>query len=161
MLLSGTLLRAGTSAPGWLELRGDRIAAAGEGPAPTGAEEQDGAIAPGLFDLQVNGAAGVNVTEGRDALERIDAAMLDHGVTSYLATIITTSEEEAARTVADAAPRLDDPASPLEGVHLEGPFLSPARRGVHRVEHLRVPADGVPAHFADPAVRLVTLAPEL
>ena len=57
--------------------------------------------------------------------------------------------------------RAADPGSPVAGVHLEGPFLNPAHAGMHPVERLRTPADGVPAWTEHPAVRLVTLAPEL
>ena len=59
------------------------------------------------------------------------------------------------------AERTRDPRSAVSGIHLEGPFLSPAHAGVHPVELLRAPADGVPGHYDEPAVRMVTLAPEL
>ena len=107
-------------------------------------------VAPGLVDLQVNGAAGVSVTDGPEAIARVDGAMLDAGVTSWLATVMTTDDATAAAVVEGAG-----------AVHLEGPFLSPEFPGAHRVEYLRAPADGVPSYFAHPAIRLVTLAPEL
>jgi N-acetylglucosamine-6-phosphate deacetylase len=103
-----------------------------------------------MVDLQVNGAAGVSVTDGSEAIARVDEAMLDAGVTSWLATVMTTDDATAAAVVDTAA-----------AVHLEGPFLSPDFPGAHRVEHLRVPADGVPAYYEQASVRLVTLAPEL
>jgi N-acetylglucosamine-6-phosphate deacetylase len=101
------------------------------------------------------------VTGGPAALDRLDARMLAHGVTSWLPTVITTDDATAARVVAEIAERAADPASAIEGAHLEGPFLNPAYRGVHAAEHLRAPADGVPEVYASGAVRLVTLAPEL
>jgi N-acetylglucosamine-6-phosphate deacetylase len=109
----------------------------------------------------VNGAAGVNVTDGPSALDAIDELQLDHGVTSYLPTIISTSEEEAAAAIEGIAERVADRASPVEGVHLEGPFLNPKYRGVHRAEHLASPSEGEPPYYRSPTVRLVTLAPEL
>jgi N-acetylglucosamine-6-phosphate deacetylase len=54
-----------------------------------------------------------------------------------------------------------DPASPIAGAHLEGPFLSPAHAGMHRPELLRSPSDAIPSYYSSPAVKLVTLAPEL
>jgi N-acetylglucosamine-6-phosphate deacetylase len=144
-VVEGSLLREdGSFAPARLEIS-DGLISAREDAGASGER-----IAPGLVDLQVNGAAGVSVTDGPEALARIDAAMLDAGVTSWLATVMTTDDATMARVVDSAA-----------AVHLEGPFLSPAFPGAHRVEHLRVPADGVPASLSHEAVRLVTLAPEL
>jgi N-acetylglucosamine-6-phosphate deacetylase len=57
--------------------------------------------------------------------------------------------------------RVGDPSSPLTGVHLEGPFLSPEHAGMHRPASLRNPSDGVPDCYWAPVVRLVTIAPEL
>jgi N-acetylglucosamine-6-phosphate deacetylase len=113
-------------------------------------------LAPGLVDLQVNGAAGHEVGDGVVALDAIDTALVAAGVTSYLATLIT-GEQDAAALEARAA----DAASPLAGIHLEGPFLNPDYAGAHRRELLAVPADGLPAAYESPALRLVTLAPEL
>ncbi len=147
---------------GWVQVSGDRISDVGTGSAPgRPTVTHDGLIAPGLCDLQVNGAAGVEVTDGSGALDRIDAAMLAHGVTSYLPTVITTDEETAQRTVSDIAERVADPSSPVEGAHLEGPFLSEEFRGVHRREHLRLPPTGTPPYYDDPSVRLITIAPEI
>src|SRR5919201_3303984 len=145
----------GLFAPGWIDVDGGRVVARERGGRGTDL------IVPGLCDLQVNGVAGVDVTQGDEALATIDSAMLDAGVTSYLATVMTTDDESAARAVRSAEERTVDEDSPLEGIHLEGPFLSPSLPGTHRREHLRIPADGIPPHFASPALRLVTLAPEL
>ena len=150
------------NATGWVEVVGERVADAGAGVPPrTPDERHDGPIARGLVDLQVNGAAGVAVTDGPEALDRIDRLLLSCGVTSYLAAVPTTDDETLARTARDVAERVADPASPLEGLHLEGPFLDPQYAGVHRRELLRTPDDGVPDAYGSPAVRLVTLAPEL
>lgn len=150
-------------ADAWVEVAGERIAAAGAGRPPRRANVRvDGRLAPGLYDLQVNGAGGVEVGGGPGALDRIDALLLDRGVTSYLATVVSTDDETAARIAADAAERLADPASPLEGVHFEGPFISAAHPGAHRPEVLRDRYEGaLPEPYRSPAARLVTLAPEL
>jgi len=118
-------------------------------------------IVPGLCDLQVNGAAGYEVTGDDEALDAIEAALIARGVTRFLATVTTVEDERAAAAVERLARRARDPGSAVAGIHLEGPFLSPEHAGVHPVELLRAPADGVPEHYGDPAVRLVTLAPEL
>src|SRR5215211_2436632 len=161
-LLSGLVASGGKARQGWLEISGERVVAAGRGAPPRAADlEHDGIVARGLCDLQVNGAVGVEVTAGAAALDRIDAAMLAHGVTSYLPTVVSTDEETAARVVGEIGERMRDSASPVEGAHLEGPFLSHAFRGRHRRQFLRAPGPELPGYYHDPAVRLVTVAPEL
>ena len=148
--------------PGWLEVSGDRIAAAGDGPPPRPADvDHDGPVAPGLFDLQVNGAAGVEALDGGAALDAIDRALAGRGILRWLAALPTAEEERVRAALADAGARIADPRHGLAGVHLEGPFLSPEHAGVHDPALLRAPRDGIPATYRAPAVRLVTLAPEL
>jgi N-acetylglucosamine-6-phosphate deacetylase len=162
LILAGRIVSEGRCSSGWLEVAGERIVNAGEGSPPRRADElPEGLLAPGLVDLQVNGAVGREVTGGHEALEAIDRFQLSHGITSYLPTIITTDTATAERALGEIAERADDPASPVAGAHLEGPFLNPERRGVHRAELLMVPSEGVPRYYERPAVRLVTLAPEL
>ena len=162
LMLAGRLARGGALADGWVEVEGERIAATGSGAPPRPPDERhDGIVAPGLFDLQVNGAGGHEVTAGAAALDAIDAIQLAHGVTSYLPTVVSADDTVAERVVAELAERTADPASPVAGIHLEGPFLSGEHAGMHPVGRLRSPADGVPAYYSSPAVRLVTLAPEL
>jgi N-acetylglucosamine-6-phosphate deacetylase len=130
-------------------------------PPRTPDEQVAGVLAPGLCDVQVNGAAGHEVTGGEDALDAIEAALVAHGVARFLATITTVPDGSAAAAVRRLSHRARDPESAVAGIHLEGPFLSPQHAGVHPVELLRVPANGIPSHYDDPAVRMVTLAPEL
>ncbi len=162
LLLAGRLARGGALEDGWVEVEGERIVAAGTGAPPRPPDERhDGIVAPGLCDLQVNGAGGREVTDGAAALDAIDAIQLEHGVTSYLPAIVPMDDATAERSVAELAERAADPASPVLGVHLEGPFLNSEYAGMHPAGRLRAPADGVPAYFSSEAIRLVTLAPEL
>lgn len=163
MILAGDIARGGAVGGGWVEVADGRIVACGDGRPPRAPDEvAGGLLAPGLVDLQVNGAAGVEVTGGHGALDRIEAALLAHGVTSYLPTLVTAPDAELAAAAAVLAERVADPASPAAGIHVEGPFLARAHAGVHRTELLRAPADGPPPEiYSSPAVRLVTLAPEL
>jgi N-acetylglucosamine-6-phosphate deacetylase len=162
VLLAGRLARGGALEEGWIEMSGERIIAAGTGTPPRPPDEvHRGIVAPGLCDLQVNGAAGHEVTDGSSALDAIDAIQLDHGVTSYLPTVVSMDDAHAEEWIAALAERVADPSSPVAGAHLEGPFLSQARAGMHPVSGLRSPADGVPDYFFADAVRLVTIAPEL
>ena len=162
MLLAGELALGGEIAAGWVDIDGARVAGIAHGAAPREPDERfDGILAPGLCDLQVNGGAGHEVTGAGDALDAIDALALAHGVTSYLPTLVSPADRTAERALEMLGARAGDPGSPVAGVHLEGPFLSPAHAGMHPLERLRVPADGVPSWVEHPAVRLVTVAPEL
>ena len=126
----------------------------------------------GLFDLQVNGFAGVDFNDAGltpEALDHALGAMLATGVTGCLPTLITASASElaarfAALDAAVAASRLGPLMVP--GYHLEGPFLNPAPgfRGCHPAQVMVPPdmalVDGVSAGLRKPIV-LVTIAPEL
>lgn len=146
----------------WIEVAGAVVAATGTGAPPgTPDVEWDGALGPGLVDLQVNGAAGHEVSGGDGALDRIEEALLDAGVTAYLAAVVTRPDEEAATAIAALARRARDPSSPLAGIHVEGPFLSPEHPGMHPPALLRTPDGPVPDWLSTRAIRVVTLAPEL
>ena len=162
LLLAGRLARDGAAADGWIEIDGAVIVAAGHGPPPrTPDEHAEGLLSAGLVDVQVNGAAGFEVTAGDDALDAIERALLRRGVTSWLPTVISTDDDTAARVVEQLGRRAVDPRSTVAGIHLEGPFLAADHAGMHHRDLLRVPRDGIPAYLSHPAVRLVTLAPEL
>ena len=161
-LLAAELALDGALAEGWVELEGALLIGASHGPPPREPDQRlDGILAAGLCDLQVNGAGGHDVSGGTAALDAIDALQLAHGVTSYLPTLISPDDETAERVLAQLAERAADAGSPVVGAHLEGPFLNPERAGMHPLERLRSPADGLPDWIEHPAVRLVTLAPEL
>jgi len=121
---------------------------------------------PGLFDLQVNGFAGVDFNgpgltadAAAGALRRMRAT----GVTRCLPTLITSSFDRFAAS-ARILTRIAD--ATIAGIHMEGPYLSPADgpRGAHPREHLARPSvDDFRRRqeAADGRIRLVTLAPEL
>ena len=131
------------------------------GVAPAG---RTGLAAPGFVDLQVNGFAGVDfLAADPDGYERAGRALAATGVTAYQPTFITSPVEVYQRALATAAALPDRPGGPrLLGVHLEGPFLSPARRGAHNPELLRAPdAELLRRLVGAGPVAYVTLAPEL
>jgi N-acetylglucosamine-6-phosphate deacetylase len=162
MIISGNIAGEGRCQWGWLAVEGGKIVATGNGQPTQPADlVHQGIISRGLVDIQVNGAMGFETVGGHLALDRIDAFQLECGVTSYLPTVITAAADTATRAVEEIGERVGDSSSPIAGIHLEGPFLSPSHPGVHRPELLASPADGVPAYYQHPAVRLVTLAPEL
>lgn len=161
-VIAADLALGGLVAAGWVELDGDRVAGAGHGDPPRAAGERlDGVLAPGFCDLQVNGGCGHEVGADAEALDAIDAEQLAHGVTRYLPTLVSPDDATAESALELLSGRVADARSPVAGVHVEGPFLSPEHAGMHPRERLRVPADGIPAWLDHPAIRLVTIAPEL
>lgn len=128
-------------------------------------------ITPGLVDLQVNGYAGHDVNADDvavDTLEALTRALWKRGVTTYLPTVVTASEEKILHVLSViAAARRGDPllAHSIAGVHVEGPSLAAedGPRGAHDRNQLRDPDIAELdrwQHAADGALRLVTLAPE-
>ena len=164
-----TLLSPAARAGVTVLLDGGRIVAVG-GPelvAPPGAEVRDAAgllLAPGFLDLQVNGGFGQDFTADPETIWDVAAALPRFGVTSFLPTIITAppaTTEAAQRVLRDGPPPGWTGARPL-GLHLEGPFLNPGKKGAHNPAYLRLPTAADLADWSpQTGVRLVTLAPEL
>jgi N-acetylglucosamine-6-phosphate deacetylase len=146
----------GRLVPGDVEIVDGRIAAVGLA-SPHGR----GIAAPGFVDLQVNGFAGVDfLASDGDGYRRAGSAILETGVTSFLPTFVTAPESDL-RAALEALPT-DAGGARILGAHLEGPFISPLRLGVHPEPHRRDPdLPLLERLLAAGPVRLVTLAPEL
>jgi N-acetylglucosamine-6-phosphate deacetylase len=120
-----------------------------------------GIASPGFVDLQVNGFGGVDLLEAdADGFATAGDALLESGVTSYLPTFITAPEEQLLAALREVPAPSGGPR--ILGVHVEGPFLAPARLGTHPPAYRRDPDPALLERIigAGP-VRLVTLAPEL
>lgn len=155
-----------TAAPGDVLLAAGRVVAAGPRvPAPPGARVADAGgllVAPGLVDAQVNGAAGADLTRDPQALPDVARALPRYGVTAFVPTVVSAPAGAVERLAAAARRPLPPPAAHVLGVHAEGPFLAPARRGAHAAEHLRAPDPAFVAGWSRATgVLVVTLAPEL
>lgn len=124
-----------------------------------------GIAIPGLVDLQVNGFGGVDLLSAdEEEWATVGRRLLGVGVTAYLPTLITSPQAvvEAALAAAARTQRAESVGARILGVHLEGPFISPQRLGVHPGEHRRDPDPGLlEALLASGPVQMVTLAPEL
>ncbi len=131
-----------------------------EGPA----DMEGGYVIPGLVDVHTHGAVGEDFSDGKPAgLQPLADYYAAHGVTSYLATTMTLREEvltPAMHAIRNFKPRS---GAKCAGVHLEGPFLSYAKRGAQAAENLHKP-DPALFHRLNEAsggqVRLVTVACE-
>jgi N-acetylglucosamine-6-phosphate deacetylase len=121
-------------------------------------------IVPGFIDLQCNGGFGHDFTAHPETIWRVAQELPRHGVTAFLPTIITSPAEtiwHAQNVLRNGAPENFRGATPL-GLHLEGPFLNPHKRGAHNAAHMRLPdVNFVRDWSPQNCVRLVTLAPEL
>jgi N-acetylglucosamine-6-phosphate deacetylase len=120
-------------------------------------------LAPGFIDLQVNGGGDVlfNQATSSEGIRTIAAAHARFGTTALLPTLISDAPEKMQIAI-DAVQELVDHEPSVIGIHLEGPFLSSEKPGVHPVRNLRAPTAEDVALLTRQrrGVMLVTLAPE-
>jgi len=130
---------------------------------PRHALPEGACLVPGFIDLQVNGGGDVlfNDEPTPDGIRAIAAAHRRFGTTGLLPTLITDAPETMLSALA-AVEALADKEPAILGIHLEGPFLSPERPGVHAVRHIRTPSNDDLTLLTAPrrTVTVVTLAPE-
>jgi N-acetylglucosamine-6-phosphate deacetylase len=147
---------------------------------PPGTQELDARAlmaAPGFVDVHIHGASGHDVMEATpEALAAVARCLARHGTTSFVATTVSAGMDQTLHSLEGLAGAIraqrresqpaggSDFAAECLGVHLEGPFLNPLRRGVHPAEQLIPPAPATLARFLAAAqgfARILTLAPEL
>jgi N-acetylglucosamine-6-phosphate deacetylase len=151
---------------GWLLVSAaGTVSALGTGDAPDAGStiDVDGTVVPGLVDLHAHGALGHDFatcsSEGAVVAARHHRA---RGTTSLVASVATGPVGDTAAALARLRPLVAD--GTLAGLHLEGPWLSPGRRGAHRADLLHAPTPHEVDEYlaaADGTLRIVTLAPEL
>lgn len=160
-------------------IQGSKISAVGQRGSvdlPRGVREINASgktVVPGFVDVHIHGAGGHDVMEGtREALEIITATVAAHGTTSMVATTVTASEKETRDSVAGIAHFIHSASqyaarelsAEILGIHFEGPFISPARRGVHPAKWIVPPSRELLAQLLEEArgtAQILTLAPEL
>jgi N-acetylglucosamine-6-phosphate deacetylase len=121
-------------------------------------------VTPGFIDLQINGAFGYDFTADPKSIWQVAARLPQFGVTSFLPTIITSPLETIlnAQKMLLKGPSADFAGSQPIGLHIEGPFLNPERKGAHNPNYLLPPNKEIYSNFSpSEAVLLTTLAPEL
>jgi N-acetylglucosamine-6-phosphate deacetylase len=135
----------------------------------------DAVLAPAFLDMHIHGSAGYDVMDAKsEALPAVEELLARHGVASYCPTTVTAPVDvilaaldrlasAIERAEKDGSAGKDLRARPL-GIHLEGPFISHARRGVHPPEHLLRPSLETFRRFWQAArghIKVITIAPEL
>jgi N-acetylglucosamine-6-phosphate deacetylase len=122
-------------------------------------------LLPGFIDTQVNGGGGVlfNDDPSVETIARIGAAHRKFGTTGFLPTLISDDLGKVKRAIAAVAAAVKEGVPGVLGIHIEGPFLSPARKGVHDPAKFRVLDEEAFALLTSlkTAKILVTLAPEM
>ncbi|HEY9409677.1 MAG TPA: N-acetylglucosamine-6-phosphate deacetylase [Jiangellaceae bacterium] len=155
----------GVVGDGWLETAGTRIVGIGSG-RPERTPDHDVAgrwIVPGFVDMHTHGGGGATVV-GADPeqIATFVATHRGHGTTSIVASLVTGFPDALEHDVRALAELAQD--SVIVGTHLEGPWISPARKGAHNPDALAAPDPTVVQHLLTAGrgtVRMVTLAPEL
>src|SRR6266568_843976 len=129
-----------------------------------------GVLSAGLVDVQINGAFGVDFAAADDAgWDTVAAKLPSTGVTSFQPTLITAPLRELIAgldTATEARDRQEDgPYARILGVHLEGPWLAPLKKGVHEAKYLAEPTpeavDTLMSAVGFDILTTLTLAPEL
>jgi N-acetylglucosamine-6-phosphate deacetylase len=170
-LLNGRVLRDDTLTEGQcVLLEGTRIAAIADADDPRcrNAQRYDlggGLLLPGFIDSQVNGGGGVlfNDSPSVDAIRAIGAAHRRFGTTGFLPTLISADLDVVARAIAAVRGAIQAGVPGVLGIHIEGPYLNAARKGVHdpaKLRELDTSALGLLTSLREGRT-LVTLAPEM
>jgi len=130
-------------------------------------------VVPGFVDVHIHGAGGHDVMEATHAaLDCITSTVARHGTTSILATTVTAPVDETCKSLEGIAQYIRSHehqentglAAEILGIHLEGPFISKTRRGVHPSDSITRPSIEILDKFraaSDGLIRILTVAPEI
>ena len=121
-------------------------------------------LVPGFLDLHVHGGGGAEVMQGEAGIRQTARFHAQNGTTAFLATTVTAPWDQLLKVLADAQKVMASPApgeAQVLGVHLEGPFINPAKLGAQPDYPILPQAELAQAIIQSAVVKVVTLAPEL
>ena len=135
---------------------------------PEGAEIIDAKgryVAPGLVDIHIHGYLGEDTSDGSvEGIRKMAEGIVKNGVTAWLPTTMTVSYDDLRRAFDAVRVLMDKKNNPkgaqIMGVHAEGPFINPSKKGAQAVEYIR-PADAPFLIENSDVIRIVTIAPEM
>lgn len=166
MLLTAETLLTGRELlrPGWIDVSGERVDAVGSGTPPRPADRELGAVTvvPGFVDTHVHGGGGTNFSAAvRSVTTTAVGFHRNRGTTSLIGSLVTEAPDELLRQVTGLAGDVRDGL--LDGIHLEGPWLSTVRCGAHQPALMRDPDPAEIDRVLEAAagtIRMITIAPE-
>lgn len=121
-------------------------------------------ILPGFIDIHIHGYKGYDIMDGKiKDLQLISKGLVKNGVTSYLATTMTMEKEKieaSLNNIRDYMENHNSEGARIIGVHLEGPFINPLKKGAQSREYIRDIDQAWIERYYD-IIRVITLAPEI
>ncbi len=123
-------------------------------------------IVPGFIDVHIHGYQGVDVMDGTTAsLNQMKKGLVENGVTSFLATTMTMPKPKIAQALKAVQDVMGEQkqvvnGATVVGVHLEGPFINPEKKGAQPGEYITCPEEDLIQPYID-IIKIITIAPEV
>ena len=166
-IVNGKIILPDSIVEGRAMLFDEKIAGLSE-TVPEGAEIIDAKgryVAPGLVDIHIHGYLGEDTSDGSvEGIRKMAEGIVKNGVTAWLPTTMTVSYDDLRHAFDAVRVLMDKKNNPkgaqIMGVHAEGPFINPSKKGAQAVEYIR-PADAPFLIENSDVIRIVTIAPEM